>query len=153
MNNVSQNLPVKDEWTTYDYDVGAKRMADAKEGKFKFLELTDFDCPGMPFIINFSDQMEYMKSHPTTVTSKLWVTGPDDFSVELKRLTREKTIHFANKSIAKWGKEDTEKVISATQTGSLYFHMIHYFGSYDNYLEKMNQAAPSEEKRRKVEDE
>lgn len=143
-------LPVKDEWTTYDYELGAQRMANSREGKYQLMSATDYNCAGMPFIINFNDQLEYMRTHPTTVSRKLLITGPHDFSSELKFISKEKTTEFAKKTIAKWGQEYLEKVLSATQTGSLYFHVLYHFGSCEKFIETIHKDGPTEEKRRKV---
>ena len=131
-------LPTQDQWTTYDYDVGAKRIANAGEDKYHFLPFMDFECPGMPFIINFNDQLEYMKKHGGKVSSKLQVTGPEEFSADFKLISKQKTVEFATKSIEKWGREYAEKVLSATETGSLYYHVIHHFGSYEELLDEID---------------
>lgn len=131
--------PKKEHRKEKDYEVGVKRMVDARAGKFKFLEMLDVQCPGMPGIINFSEQVAYLQnSSLTTASMKLWVTGPG-LSKELLLLSKDQTLEFAANHIEKWGRERAEKELSSTETGSLYFHIIHHFGSYDNLLKEIDR--------------
>jgi hypothetical protein len=67
---------------------------------------------------------------------KLKVTyhqNDDDIQCKVSALTKEKTIEFAKKALARWGSE-AEKVLSATETGCLYWNVIHHFGSFNAFL-------------------
>ena len=74
------------------------------------------------------------------VIDELRVVKTCGFSAKLKFISREKTIEFASKCIETWGREYAEKVLSASITGSLYFHVIYHFESFENFLKECNTA-------------
>lgn len=114
------SLPIRDAWTTYDYEEGCTRRKHIKEGKIKISPIILIDCPDLPI-------------GPSKCYQVLRVESEGN-SQQLKFLSCTKTREFALTAIEKWGKINAELVLSATETGSLYYHIIYYYRSYENFL-------------------
>ena len=129
---MSVQLPTKDKYTTYNYEVGKERMSLAQNETNHFIPVTTYYCG------------RHISTRPLySISRKLWVFIDKKPLVEINLLPEEKTIEFSQKSIAKWGKEYAEKVLSATETGALYWNIIYHFHSYEKLLEKHHKDSSS----------
>ncbi|MCB1149258.1 MAG: hypothetical protein KDK48_03760 [Chlamydiia bacterium] len=123
-----RTLPTQNPYTKYDYELGAARRA----AKVSFLVITAIDCPGMPFIVNFSEQLEYIATHPHKIEPRLSVVKGDG-SEEVRLLSAEVTKKFALQHFQKWGSE-TETVLSSSETGALYWNIRYHFENLNSLL-------------------
>lgn len=142
MNAPTNELPKQDPYTTYDYNVGADRITAVENKKYK-IEYLDATVQALAFqrILEnpFNEELRAavlsgqvrMPRH----VPKLKVTyhkNDGETNNEVNALSREKTIEFARNAIVKWG-NNAEKVLSATDTGALYWNVIHHFGNFNNF--------------------
>lgn len=86
----------------------------------------------MPFIVNFSEQLEYIATHPHKIEHRLSVVKGDG-SEEVRLLSAEVTKKFALQHFQKWGSE-TETVLSSTKTAALYWNIRYHFGNLNSLL-------------------
>jgi hypothetical protein len=111
-----------------------KRKRAIKSNKINFLPLLSIDSPGMPFIINFSDQMEYFAKHGCTVKNTLQVhcilENPyEDFLETVTLMSKERTQDYALSYISNFGPDSEERLI-INKTATLYWNVIYHFGSF-----------------------
>ncbi len=125
---------VNDRW--HNYDLGEARRAAIKDGKIQFNEEKGQE---FPWIININQQIEYIRTHRLELSPKLRVTYPSGRCGVLRFITKEYTLEFAEKHILKHGRENAEKILSSTETGSLYFHIIYHYGTFDNLAKKIDK--------------
>lgn len=111
----TDQLPIRDKYCTYNYTRGEERVTLAARDRIKFIRYFAHDPRG------YVNQNYLMCNLDNQVQS------------HVKLLPKDQTIQFALESIQKWGVIDAEKVLSATPTGSLYFNILHHFGSYYHF--------------------
>ncbi len=102
---------VNDQW--HNYDLGEKRREAVKDGKIQFSKEKG---QKFPMIINFNTQIEYIQEHRFELSPKLRVSYSNGFRNDLRFITKEYTMEFAEKHILKHGRENAEKILSSTET-------------------------------------
>ena len=118
-------FPEKDEFTFYDYRIGRERMRLVREGKLRFES----------YVVLAPSHGLFFQS--TMQTRQMTVVLNESYSVtKVNHVPKEKCLEFAEVCITKWGKENSEKILSATKTGSLYWNIIHNFDSFDLFLDQ-----------------
>lgn len=125
-------LPTRDQHTTYDYEIGRKRRKMSKSGHIKFSEETFYSAPQSTLRF-LEDFRAFEDSYPRLVKRKLVVYNETEQLSTVNLLSKDITKSFALKAIEKWGKDFASKVLSSTETGSLYWNIIHHYGSFKNF--------------------
>ena len=120
-------LPKEDIHTKYDYDIGEKRRRSVQDEKVQ-ISVT-------------SILIDQLGLH----WSKLCIKGPEEIKYCKNYLPKELTEEFLIKNVKNWGKKYCEKIMSSSETGSLYWHMIHHFGSFEYFLKSHGQSFVADE--------
>lgn len=149
----NNTLPLKDQYTSYDYTLGAERLS-AVENKQVQIEYLNETIQALAFqkILNnpFNDQLRFtVAGLPCQIAEqalrpKLKITYPGnagDIKSEVNALSRKQTIEFSRLNVERW-EDEAEKVLSATETGSLYWNILYHFGSFKSFLHhELNEDA------------
>ena len=109
----------------HNFQLGNMRRKHINDGS---IELSKVESGKMPMIINFNDQLKWIREHK----SRLRVSSPIGRYYDVSFIRKDKTIEFAEKHIKKHGCENAEKILSSTETGCLYFNIIYHFQTFDN---------------------
>lgn len=141
-------LPKQDQYTTYDYDIGASRVSavDSNQYNIKYLN-TDEQFASFVEILNnplnseLREVFERGAIKRSSLYPKLQVTYKKNDSCEydeVNALTKDKTREFAKKSFLQWG-VNSEKVLSSSSSGALYWNIIHHFGDFNRFRLGLNE--------------
>ena len=136
---MSPILPDRDYTTTYDYVAGEKRMVDVKKGRYQLKETKQIYTTPMNYMVYTNGSVDHVRMQSTRYVCNLQVTDPEGFAVFYPFIPKAKIVELAAYSIAKWGREYAEMVLSAAKKGSLYFHIIYHFGSFEILFDKMDR--------------
>jgi len=127
-------LPDKDQHTSYDYKLGERRRAAIGTLNLKVCCTRD-----QPIVINgdlprIQEYTElHSKPHTPYLVGTLYFEDTKEYEfVHIRQLDMAHVLEFAQKSVDKYGVIDAEKVLSSTDTGSLYYQMIHNFHDFGN---------------------
>jgi hypothetical protein len=126
-------LPAQDPFTSYDYALGESRRKITHNGNIVF----SFNETLIPYSLasmNIEEKLNWLQlRRPTKINRRLVVVAAGTFeSSEVSLLTKCRTAHLAAIHLRKWGKQYGEIVLSSTETGSLYWNVIHHFRSFAN---------------------
>jgi hypothetical protein len=116
----AEELPKQDQFTTYDYELGDKRRAGVEHN-------------GLHLEVNQeAGRFPRLKGHiDFSVLGNTELHSRED--LDLACLGEKQVRDFGVRSLARWGKGDAEKVLSATSTGSLYFNIVFRYGSFAEF--------------------
>lgn len=142
MNSPTNNLPMQDPYTTYDYTVGTVRN-NAEISEQYEIEYVDETAQALAFqrVLNnrFNEQLRAEFSNQQgrglekVLKPKLKIKIDGHFKREVNALTRAKTVELAKNAVEKW-KDEAKEVLNAAKTGTLYWNVIYYFGDFDTFL-------------------
>lgn len=129
-------LPIGDPYTAYDYEVGKKRRKSAHNGSITFHEEKTYLAPdGLLRVAE--DFQAFERFHPRQVKRKLNVFNDGERVTQVNLLPKDLTMEYALKAINKWGKDYASKVLSSTETGSLYWNILYHYGTFQNFKESI----------------
>ncbi|MFQ5729269.1 MAG: F-box protein, partial [Waddliaceae bacterium] len=118
-------FPKEDVKTTYNYKVGKERMTLVRQNRIEFK--TNIRTPRLPKYL-----WVYKREH-------LRVSDNKKLLCKVHLIAAHRILQLARDSIDKWGEDGAEKVLSASETGLVYWNILYTFGSFEQLLRKIQE--------------
>jgi hypothetical protein len=137
-------LPARDEYTAYDYEVGKDRLDAVANKKYEIKYLSrEVQALAFERVLNNPHNVELRLAvsngqcnRGAALNPQLEITyWKNDKAIkkQVNALSLSKTQELTGTIVARWG-NDAEKLLSASETGALYWNIIHHFGAFERVL-------------------
>jgi len=142
-------LPIKDQYTTYDYTVADKRLQAVKETRPHYELLWE---PDLPEFKSDSERRQYFMSDQGLKHKcyyNVTIDTPDykETQEHITALENRVVAQFVSKSVKKWGAQSVLRVLAATETGSLFWSLRRLHPNMQGFIDQLPSPPPRQSRR------